>query len=61
MKDDITEKFMRDMAKRCIENKTTFEYMLFWLRESKGWQKKARKVLLEELKKQKSPKNIENS
>jgi hypothetical protein len=52
---------MRDMAKRCIENKTTFEYMLFWLREPPGWQKKARKVLLEELKRQKPRKNIENS
>jgi hypothetical protein len=50
---DITERIMRDMAKRCIENKTTFEYMLFWLREPPGWQNKARRVLLEELKKYK--------
>jgi len=50
MKDDIIEKFMRDMAKKCIENKTTFEYMMFWFRESSGWQNKARKVLIEELK-----------
>jgi hypothetical protein len=52
---------MRDMARWCIKNQKTFEYMLFWLKEPPGWQKKARKVLLEELKRQKPRKNIENS
>jgi len=48
---DFTEECIKTMAKKCIAEEKTFEYMMFWLKEPEGWQKKAKKILLEELKK----------
>jgi len=48
---DFTEDCIRTMARDAISLQKGFEYMLFWMRESSGWQEKAKKIFQEELKK----------
>lgn len=40
---------IKDMAKKAIENHKAFEYMIFWMKETIGWQKKAKQYLREAL------------
>ena len=41
---------IKDMAKAAVENRKAFEYMVFWTKESSGWQKKAKQYLREAIK-----------
>jgi len=47
MKNDWCEDCIKDMAKKAVENHKAFEYMIFWIKESIGWQKKAKQYLRE--------------
>jgi hypothetical protein len=45
----LLEYIMREMAKTAIEKKDFSGYMWFWHDEPKRWQRKARKIMFEEL------------
>ena len=47
---DIVEKMVRIHARKAIDKGKIWEYYLFWSREPIGWQRKAQKILREELK-----------
>jgi len=47
--EDWTDKCIQKMAQKAIRDHKVFEYMLFWMREPIGWQKKAKQYLQEEL------------
>jgi len=47
VKNDWCEDCIKDMAKKAVENHKAFEYMIFWIKESIGWQKKAKQYLRE--------------
>jgi len=38
---------IREMARKAIQNGEIFEYMIFWMEEPIGWQKKAKRYLQE--------------
>jgi hypothetical protein len=40
---------IKDMAKKAIKEHKAFEYMIFWMKEPIGWQKKAKQYLREKL------------
>jgi len=54
---DFTDEIIKQMAEKAIKERKAFEYMMFWLRSSDGWQNKARKYLLVALKNQKGVSN----
>ena len=43
----IIDDLIRDMAFKAVKSGKVFEYMLFWMKEPVGWQKKAKKYLQE--------------
>ena len=45
---------IKDMAKKAIKQHRIFEYMIFWMKESIGWQKKAKQYLRIEIKNENS-------
>ena len=47
---DWCDDCIKDMAKKAIKQHRTFEYMIFWMKESIGWQKKAKQYLRIEIK-----------
>jgi len=49
IKGDWAEECIREMAQKAIENHKIFEYMVFWIKEPVGWQKKAKQYLQEGL------------
>ena len=49
MSSDWTYLCIQEMAKKAIENHKVFEYMLFWMKESIGWQRIAKSCLQKEL------------
>jgi len=51
MSKDFINDVIHDMARKAIYNNTIFEYMLYWQKESSGWQKMAKRILHKELKK----------
>jgi len=58
---DFTDEMIKEMARKAIKEQKAFEYMVFWLMTPNGWQKKARKYLLETLKNQKGMNNEDRS
>jgi len=52
---DFTDEMIKEMARKAVREGKSFEYMMFWLITSDGWQKKARKYFLEALKEFNTP------
>ncbi|MBT9133157.1 MAG: hypothetical protein DDT33_01693 [Firmicutes bacterium] len=38
------------MAKKAIEERKGFEFMIYWMKQSPAWQRKAKKIFRQELK-----------
>lgn len=46
---DMVENIIRQFAQKAIKENKIWEYYCFWNEEPIGWQKKAKKILREEL------------
>lgn len=46
---DIVENTIKQHARKAIKENKIWEYYCFWRKEPIGWQKKAKKILKEEL------------
>jgi len=41
---DLTDDFIREMARKAIAEGKGFEFMLFWKQQGAGWERKAKRI-----------------
>jgi len=50
---DLTEKYIEEMAYKAIKFGKGFDFMIYWKKEGRGWEKKAKKIFQRVLRKYK--------